>query len=412
MPTYSSKQNIKSGVPLGGIGAGKLEITPYGTIDYITYQNNWTKPIENKTNKEKGRAQGILGNHFAVYIRTPAATISKLLQTEKVKDYNVIKNIHFEGWFPFAYLDYNEQNFPIEISLLAYSFFIPGDIKHSSLPAAVFEFELKNKLPREVDIGLIFMVRNLVSKNSVGRLNVLRKEKKITGIEFRQRKPDADDVMAGEVFISLPKQTGEISFLSEWNMQKSNFYFEPNIRLYALDYFEKEGKLPNINPKKMVQSQSIELGGALAVKFKLKPNQTKKAPFVYSWYFPRNQLGHFYERSFRNSRDVAAYVHNNLDALRLKNSQFLNILNEMGLEEWFKDALMNNLYTLFSSSWFTRSGDFTMYEAPLICPLMGTLDVYFYSSVAVGLLFPTLDKKALLLFKKSIRKNGYIPHDI
>ncbi len=412
MPIYNSKQSIKSGLPLGGIGAGKLEITPYGTIDYITYQNNWTQPICNNTNKEKGKAQGIAGFSFALHVNTPAAAICKLLQTEKIKNYNTIGQIKFDGRFPFAKLVYIDDNLPVEVILSAYSFLIAGDAKNSSLPVAVFEFEVKNKIHKEIEVGLMFLGRNLISKNSVGRFNMLRKEKEVIGIEFLHKKPLPHDVTAGDVFMGLPRNTGEVSYWGQWNMQKDNFCFESNIGLDALEYFAREGKLPNSNLKSPAESQSVELGGALSVRFKLKLHQGKRIPFLYAWNFSKHFQGHFYERSFRKSRSVAVYVSRNRDALQARTAQLPAILDEMGIQEWFKDALMNNLYPLFASSWFTRNGDFTMYEAPLICPLMGTLDVYFYASVAVGLLFPALDKRALILFKKSIRKYGYIPHDI
>ncbi|MBI4844915.1 MAG: hypothetical protein HY810_00290 [Candidatus Omnitrophica bacterium] len=412
MPIYNSKQKVRSGMPLGGIGAGKLEITPYGTIDYITYQNNWSNPIKNKTNEKECKAQGIAGLHFALYVNTKAAVICKLLQTEKIKDYNTVKEIDFKAEFPFAQLTYKEKNLPVNIKLNAFSFFIPEDLKNSSLPAAVFEFEVENIIAKEIEVGLMFLGRNLISKNSVGRFNQVQRENNITGIEFLHKNPLAFDESAGDAFVGIPHAIGDITYFSEWNMQKENFFFEPNVGLDAFEYFQKEGRLPNVNSKMPAQSQSVELGAALAVKFKLKPRQNKKVPFIYSWHFPRHFQGHYYEKSFRKSREVAAYVNKNKDELSKKTASLPVILDEMGLAPWFKDALMNNLYILFSSSWFTRKGDFTMYEAPLICPLMGTLDVYFYASTAISLLFPSLDKKALLLFKKSIRKSGYMPHDI
>jgi len=412
MPVYNSKQKVKCGLPLGGIGAGKLEITPYGTIDYITYQNNWSQPIYNKDNKAAEKAAGVIGFHFALYVNTQAASICKLLQTEKINKYNIIKNIVFEGEFPSARLVFSDDNLPIEIALNAQSFLIPEDLKNSSLPAAVFEFEIKNKIHKDIEVGLMFMARNLISKNSVGRFNRLLQDRNIIGIEFSHSKPLACDTAAGNTFIGLPKQSGKISYMACWNMQKENFYFEPHVGLDAMEYFKEGGMLPNTLMKEPAQSQSFEVGGAVAVKFNLGSRQYKKVPFIHSWYFPKHFLGHFYEKSFKKSYEVASYINKNKEDIQEKTSRLPVIIKEMGIEDWLADALMNNLYTLFSSSWFTRDGDFTMYEAPLICPLMGTLDVYFYASVAIGLLFPSLDKKALLLFKKSIRKSGYMPHDI
>jgi len=410
MPLYNSKQKVKSGMPLGGIGAGKLEITPYGTLDYITYQNNWTCPIANPKNKDK--AIGLTGFHFVLYINTKAATICKLLQTQAISNYNTIQSIDFSAKFPFARLVYKDDNLPVEIAMNAYSHFIPGDIKNSSLPSAVFEFEIKNDLDKDIEVAIMFIGRNLSSRNSVGRINHFKQEHNLAGIEFTHAKPLPNDHLAGDTFIALPENIGKISFLSNWNMQKENFIFEPHVGLDAFDYFNKHGRLANIKMKQPTQSQSIELGGALAVSFNLAAKQNKKVPFTYSWNFPKHFLGHFYEKSFKKSRDTAIYINRNESELYQKTACLPNIIESMGLEEWLSDALLNNLYTLFSSSWLTRKGDFTMYEAPIICPLMGTLDVYFYASVAIGLLFPTLDKKALGLFKQHIRKSGYMPHDI
>ncbi|MBU1087549.1 MAG: hypothetical protein KKD05_08570 [Candidatus Omnitrophica bacterium] len=410
MPVYNSWEKVKSGMPLGGIGAGKLEITPYGTLDYITYQNNWTRPIANPNNKDK--AAGLAGFHFALYINTKAAAICKLLQTEPISNYNTIQSIDFSAKFPFANLVYKDDNLPVEISLQVYSHFIPGDIKNSGLPAAVFEFEIKNKLDKDIEVGIMFIGRNLSSRNSVGRINYFKQEHEIVGLEFTHAKPLRNDELAGDTFIGLPKDAGKISFLSCWNMQKENFIFEPKVGLDALDYFSEHGRLPNIKMKQPTQSQSFELGGAIAASFKLAAQENKKIPFFYTWHFPQHFLGHLYEKSFKKSRDAAVYINRNQSELYQKTAYLPNIINSMGLDEWLSDALLNNLYTLFSSSWLTRKGDFTMYEAPLICPLMGTLDVYFYASTAIGFLFPALDKKALSLFKQHIRESGYMPHDI
>ncbi|MFH1062778.1 MAG: GH116 family glycosyl hydrolase [Candidatus Omnitrophota bacterium] len=412
MPLYNSQQKVQSGMPLGGIGAGKFEITPYGTIDYITYQNNWSRPIANQSNKAQGKALGITGFHFALYVNTQAAAICKLLQTEPISAYNTIQAIDFFGKFPLARLVYKDDNLPVDISLTVYSHLIPGDIKNSSLPGAVFEFDLSNKLDKNIEVAIMFIGRNLVSRNSVGRINNFKQEHDLAGLEFTHTKPLSHDEQAGDTFICLPKDIGKISFLSGWNMQKENFIFEPKVGLDALDYFSSHGRLPNIKMKEPTQSQSIELGGALAVSFNLAARQNKKVPFIYSWHFPQHFQGHVYEKYFKKSRDVAVYINRNKDELFKKTACLPNILERMGLEDWLSDALLNNLYTLFSSSWLTRKADFTMYEAPIICPLMGTLDVYFYASTAIGLLFPSLDKKALSLFKQHIRKSGYVPHDI
>ncbi|MFH0876763.1 MAG: hypothetical protein V1863_00880, partial [Candidatus Omnitrophota bacterium] len=76
MPNYTSDQNVKSGVPLGGIGAGKLEILPNGVLDSFTFLNNIHKPL---TSQDSKSSQGILGFHSAVFVKDRGKKIAKLL---------------------------------------------------------------------------------------------------------------------------------------------------------------------------------------------------------------------------------------------------------------------------------------------------------------------------------------------
>ncbi|MCM8813521.1 MAG: GH116 family glycosyl hydrolase [Candidatus Omnitrophica bacterium] len=412
MAVYDSTEKIRCGMPLGGIGAGKLEITPYGTLDYINFLNNWNTPLCNRSNAESGKAVGVSGFHFAIRVKTPAAGICKLLQTEKIADYPAVKKIEFDGRFPFARLRYEDDNLPIDVQMLAYSFFIPGDTNNSCLPAAVFVFEVFNRMDKELDIALLSMARNIVCRHSVGRFNKVRKTRELVGIEFCHDNPLPQDPAEGTLFLAVPQGIGEVSYLGDWNLQKDFFVFEPHIRLDAVDQLGRDGCLSNENPAGIVESQSVELGGALSVCLQLAPQERQVVPFLLSWHFPNHWAGHAYERKFRSAEEVSVYIHKHYDSLREANNRLSSIVASMGLEDWLQDALLNNLYPLISSSWFTRKGTFALYEAPLVCPLMGTLDVYFYASVAVGCLFPSLDCQTLLLFKESIRESGYVPHDL
>jgi len=51
-------------------------------------------------------------------------------------------------------------------------------------------------------------------------------------------------------------------------------------------------------------------------------------------------------------------------------------------------------------------------EAPEVCPLTGTLDVRFYSSIALALLFPRLESNEIRQFADMQRAYGYVTHDL
>ena len=64
MPIYNDNKPTGSGVPLGGIGAGKLEILPNGLFTSFTFLNNWGQPISGGE-----KYPGILGYHMAIYVQ-------------------------------------------------------------------------------------------------------------------------------------------------------------------------------------------------------------------------------------------------------------------------------------------------------------------------------------------------------
>ena len=222
------------------------------------------------------------------------------------------------------------------------------------------------------------------------------------------------DQAQGNMSIAVVKSNKyTVSYLGEYNLAPKPFVFNrENIGLEAFELFSKDGELPNINSEIPVNSESVELGGSFAVKFKLKPKSRVKIPVVLTWNFPLCLDGHIYSNLFKNSREAVHFVFNNLKELYDKTSSFANGLKELNLPEWLKDGLSNNLYTFFSSTLWTRRMKFAFLESPQVVPLAGTLDVRFYSSIALALLFPQLELKELLEFAEAQRADGYIMHDL
>ena len=408
MPKYTSSDNVKSGIPLGGIGAGKMEIMPNGSINFITFQNNWSEPIT-------GGRSGILGFHFGIFTESEGKKSAKLLQAQKVNTFPHIDKIEYEGDFPFVRLKYYDKKIPLNIELLGFSSFIPRNIKDSSLPGAFLTFKLKNPTKKTITASLLILGRNTIGNWGVGRFNVISKDDQQSHLTFKngRREPIRNDFSLGNMTMSIPRKAGEVTYLGDWNLQDECFRLEEDsLKLDAWEWFSKTGNLPNANSKKVVEGESVELGGALSVKFDIGPGQTKEIPLVYSWFFPIHTIGHAYERWFKNSIDVSRYMFKARQRLYSETRRWHDKLNSSTLPSWLKDALANNLYPLLSSTWYGKRGEFVTYEAPIICPLMGTLDVRFYGSIPVSLLFPDLELSAMEQFAQAQRKDGYVPHDL
>jgi uncharacterized protein (DUF608 family) len=411
MPKYNSAEFVKSGLPLGGIGAGKLEIMPSGVLDNFSFLNNFSRPLTNSTESEK---VGVLGYHFGIYFKDGKKKISKLLQTVKVAEYPVVDNIKYNAEFPFAELDYEDKEIPLKVSLKAFSPFIPKEEKNTCLPVAIFKFKISNPSSRSAEAALFVNIRNIIGEWCVGRFNQITDESEMVCLNTLLKKHSPLDQSQGNMSVAILKSAKyAVSYLGEYNLAPKSFVFnKTDIRLEAFELFSKDGELPNINSEIPVNSESVELGGALAVKFKLKPKSRIEIPVILSWNFPLCFDGHMYSNHFKSSRETTHYVYKNLKELYDKTDNFVEEVRGLGLPDWLKDALLNNLYTFFSSTVWTRRMKFAFLESPQTVPLAGTLDVRFYSSIALALLFPQLELKELCEFAETQRADGYIMHDL
>ena len=123
----ASEGRCRCGVPMGGIGAGKIELDKEGVLTAITINNNCEVPIY-KTR----------GSFFAARVRQGKRVQASLLQTTDISGngFPVLDEIDFTGRFPHAQLQYKKNGFPVKLSMDAFSALVPYDEKNSSLPTA------------------------------------------------------------------------------------------------------------------------------------------------------------------------------------------------------------------------------------------------------------------------------------
>ncbi len=407
MPVFTSKDKLKSGVPLGGIGAGKLELLPNGLFNGFSFQNNWSEPISGN-----GSYPGILGFHMGVSTDTPAVKKAFLLQTVPVAGLTTIKHIRYNGIFPCVRLQYDEPRLGFELSLEAFSPWIPGETSASSLPASFFQLKVRNPRAFPVRFGFIFIGLNTSGSWCVGRHNRIDDEKNTVSLEFSNSDRAGHDSRQGTLRFSFVKQGWQTSFMESWNAVTKNFSFNAeNISLAGWDDF-KEGALPDTKPGFTACGENQELCGAVAAHRTLPARGEAVLTFMASWYFPNHPFGHRYTRWFKNAKAVAAHAVPRVRNIKRKVDAVQRGVFSLPYPRWFNEALLTNLSPFFSSSWFVGDGRFAFYEAPVVCPLMGTIDVGFYGSIPLGYFFPELELSQMRLFAASQREDGYIPHDL
>src|SRR5579875_370060 len=137
---YRRTDEVPHGMPLGGVATGSLDLDTDGTFGFCNLFNSGVPT--------RGPLQyGFLG--LSAEGRTWILSTRAVTGTESAQD------IHYWGHYPIADLEY-ELDAPLSVGLRAWTPFVPGDVKTSNTPAAIFEDNLRNSTPQSQKATLGF----------------------------------------------------------------------------------------------------------------------------------------------------------------------------------------------------------------------------------------------------------------
>ena len=437
----------ESGVPLGGIGAGKIEFCRDGRFTNATINNNLDTPItdgqarvplfpriqegadysilENSLRRQSINApEGLPGAWMAIH--TPADG-AKLLKTVGRLAFTPIAaaDIDYDGRFPLARVGYRGLS-AIELSLDAYSSFdlIDPDQTYlnSSLPLALFAFTVTGRSPTPTPATIAFSWQNL---NGIGGypmtpINqgdptppVFRNDDFGPGLWFdHDPATTVDPRVIGNY--SLRVHTGAkaaVTYCAGWNPAgEGREVWGPLARTGRLD-----------------NAQHGSTAGALAVQLQLAPGETATIVFALAWHMPhllaaetrwnhlirpssappppvhadRHDYGHMYARWFSDSWVAAEHGLRHWESVRTRVASWQNVLADSSLPPLAVAGLCNDLCALVSNTWYTRDGHYAVNEAPTdMNGCFGTIDQRSVGNAAVACAFPDLNRSELSFFAR------------
>lgn len=108
--------------------------------------------------------------------------------------------------------------------------------------------------------------------------------------------------------------------------------------------------------------------GALCVSFSLAPGERREIPFILSWYFPAlysaggNRVGHMYENWFPDAPAVDRFLQRERSRILTAAERFVRTLRDTSFPPVFMDAVSSQLATLVKCSWWSREGEFGIWE--------------------------------------------------
>ncbi|HLQ49774.1 MAG TPA: non-lysosomal glucosylceramidase [Candidatus Dormibacteraeota bacterium] len=442
------------GVPLGGLGAGSIGRTHRG--DFA----RWHLDVG------RHRFETIPADQFSVYVSSGGDRSAHVLSTIRPEtlpswNWDLPEGAGtYHGLFPSAWFEYEWAELPVRLTQRQFSPVIPGNYRESSYPVGIFEWQIENPGPDPVTVGLMFSWLNDIGRDAGqdrggGHRNVSLRRDGMAGVLLQGPSDAADASWNGGVAIMAREEPGvELTTFDR-------FLADDGSDLWA--DFAADGRLGDVLDSRPSQPGQA-IGAAIAATVELAPGETKGVSFVLAWDMPVVEFGsgtrwykrytRFFDRSGGNAWAIGAEAL----ACRSKWSTAIDawqapILADPSRPDWYKGALFNELYFLVDGGTVWTDGDPLHGPQPaenqaaqtgttdslghfavLECydyPFYNTLDVNFYASWALLLLWPELDVGVVRDFAATVdlddaeivtvgskgdvaprKRRGAMPHDL
>lgn len=436
-----------SGVPLGGLGTGSVELRRDGYFHEWQVLNNrpWgAGPALDAPPDSAFFGLHVQGNLLGVqYRRTavlglPVAYSNRfpLLGHYLNDPYHMpwlehAGSIDAEVRFPFTRLDYHfdgPEAMPVSVSLEAFSPFIPLDAENSGLPLAYFTFRIRNTALEPFTVSLLGGLRNLTGYTYLEQPSQMRFQRE-GGAAWIQLRRDGVPVDASDNgALALGVLAGAEDAAS------TSYVFHPRTNRDVWDPFHQDGRLENrdigdfagalgnVGAESLARLRRGMPFGALCHTVALAGQSECQITFLLAWHFPNffemdyaekkragQPIGHHYAGAFAGIEEVVRHGASQRQSLEARTRAFVDAYYASSFPRWLLDASAAQLTTLVKSSWWDRSGRFGIWEGLGCCGLQ-TTDITYYGGFPIVQFFPEIQQSQMRLTRDNIEVPGKVPH--
>jgi non-lysosomal glucosylceramidase len=401
-PPYRNGHLREIAFPLGGIGTGCISLGGYGQL------RDWE--VFNRPD------QGYRPEFSFVALRAQAEAgpvVTKVVQALFPPPYGGpfgsavtpglglphFTSNTFRGEYPFAWLDFEDEQVPLNVSLEAFSPFIPLDERDSGLPVAILTYRLKNRTEQAVCAFLTITCQNPVGRppgsgaggtSPGGNRNRFRCADGLNGMVMDSAELPEDHPRFGSIVMATPWP--DVTYTGRLGTRGFT------VGHCFWDAVHCRGKFDNAD---------LSLG----------PGESAEVTLLLAWYFPNYALGlpggqsgpwscekggdkrpqwkNWYATQFADAWGVAAYVGENLQRLRGETMAYHDALFGSTLPAVVLDAASSQTSTLKTCTCL-RLEDGTFYGFEGCGPASGCCTgscthVWNYQQ-ALPFLFPALER--------------------
>lgn len=184
MAKITMTKTHNSGVALGGIGSGTVELLPDGEFHYwqIANPERITRVSGDKKVDDGEKYTGALSFYVRTEDENGKVTVRKLGMKTEPEDFTYrmfgwnkpVERIDFDGRFPVCDLDYIDSALPCNVSLRAVAPFVPHNPDIAATPGFYLDFTLENPTEKPLTVSLLGTLAPSFTDSEAGRVNEKR----------------------------------------------------------------------------------------------------------------------------------------------------------------------------------------------------------------------------------------------
>ncbi len=402
-----------SGVPLGGMGCGKLEITGNGMFTAFTGNNNQDCPIY----RMPGSFMAISDGRETRIVRKDPLGLPYVPAEKAESDLE----------FPFAVIRCSDNGLGAAAEIRAFSPHIPGNAADSSLPCVYFDVELRNVSDSPINAAFCFSWENIINvggsmmtHNAGERLFPLCYHTWNPSYPWSDRRKNRCERKGSALIFGADDDRGNPSSFGNHILWCSDGSAEclPDRSIMPEREADFAAHLRGGEYKPGTDESEFR-AGAWIVRRDLGPGESAKFGFILAWYMPSligadgKDYGVRYAARFSGAEDLLSYLISEKERLYNGTRIVNDAVNRSSLPGMFKRRLLDDRFVVNTCSWYDKDGNFSINEAPTgMSGCLGTLDQRTASQVYYNSFFPELDDNELELFRLSQAEDGMCAHEI
>jgi uncharacterized protein (DUF608 family) len=249
-----------SGIPLGGIGTGSVEIRPDGHFHEWMIFNLGPWAEDGRRSPEVAGAEPDMGpGALAFFLRAqPAGGLPQVRRLGTRSDqedlYSLswaksVEEIEYDATYPVATLRYLDRALPVAVSSVFFSPIVPHDARTSGTPGFNAVFTVRNTSSKRVSASLVAKLRNPLAWGADDRrlTQAVTRDGETTYLTMRTAAELAAPATVGSIGLSVTG--GEASWIAgDFGQYVGNGVWR---RMFAsfLQPFRETGRLPSLPPQ-------------------------------------------------------------------------------------------------------------------------------------------------------------------